>query len=72
MAFVDVQPAFLFEFLALVFPLEFGFVPHLCGEDLRLIVLHYAAHITRDALSVAALPFYQQFVHLSVLQGVLR
>ena len=72
MTFVDIQPAFLFEFLTFVLPLELGFVPYLGGEDFRLLVLYHAAHIRRDTLSVTAVPLHEQFVHLTVLHSTLR
>ena len=41
MALVDIETAFLFEFLAAVLPLVFGFIPYLSGENLRLLILHH-------------------------------
>ena len=72
MTFVDIESAFLFEFLSAVLPLVFGFVPYLRREYLRLLILHHAAYIRRDTLSVTALPFHEQFVHLAMLHGILR
>ena len=72
MAFVDIETAFLFDFLSAMFPLVFGFGPHLSREDLRLLILHDAADVRRDTLSVTAVPFDEQFVHLAVRHGVLR
>ena len=55
-----------------VLPFVFGLVPYLRREDLRLLVLHHAAHVTRYAFAVTALPFDEELVQLLMLDGVLR
>ena len=72
MAFVDIERALLFKAFAFVFPLELGFVPNLRREDLRLLVLYNTTYIGRNTLSVAAVPFYEQLVHLAVGHRFLR
>ena len=72
MALVDIETV-LTDFLHLgsvaVLPLVFGFIPHLCGKDLGLLILNDAAYVRRDTLSVTAVPLHEQLVHLSVLHG---
>ena len=48
------------------------FVPYLGGEDLGILVLHYAADIGRYTLAVAAVPLYEQFVELLMADSVFR
>jgi hypothetical protein len=43
-------------------------IPHLGAEHLGGLVLHYAGHIGRDALSPAAGPFDEEFVQLAVTE----
>ena len=58
----DSTAAIIYNILSFVLPLVFRFVPDLRREDLRLLILHHAAHVTRDTFSVTAVPLYQQFV----------
>ena len=55
-----------------ILPLILGFIPNLGREYLRLLVLHHAAHIRRDTLSVTAVPLDEQFVHLAMSHRFLR
>ena len=72
MALVDIETALLFETFAFMLPLIGGFIPHLRGEDLRLLVLHHAAYITRDTLSITSVPLYKKLVQLLMLDCILR
>ena len=44
--------------------------PHLCREYERLLVLHHAASVCRNALAFAAIPFHLQLVQVAMFQFV--
>ena len=45
-------------------------VPHLCGEDFCLLVLHHSAHPCRYALTVSTVPVDVHFVEVAMLDGL--
>ena len=72
MTFIN-KERFCFRNKIFIFPAEFLFrVPHLCGEEVSVFVLHHTSGVSRDAFTLTAVPFDKHFVKIAVVESFCR
>ncbi len=70
-AFIDEQRRHIGHEVVHFHLIRLGRSPHLCRENLRLLVLHHACGIGWDALAAAAIPVHHELEQVAVGHGVL-